>query len=136
MSEYRKKRNEAFNSFIEHSRNLRQIIGQKEDGCEYSMPVGYDQFIKAGHNIMAKVCDLNNERISVFNVMMHEGSEIAKHSHRKETETIYVIEGSIIDLVNGVTTTEGHVYRISPGQLHHIKSDFAMITITFKPPFK
>ena len=96
--------------------------------------VGQNDFIELGKNVRVRLCSLDNNAVTVVNVVFNKGGEIDRHAHDR-IEKIYVIDGSIKDLVTGVVCKEGDTYSIPPSQEHHIVSDYALLTVTWKPAY-
>jgi quercetin dioxygenase-like cupin family protein len=82
------------------------------------------------------ILDSLTTEITVLNVVFGAGGSIALHKHPDNWEYIYVLDGSITDTVTNITTPAGFTYKIPPGTPHHIVSDYALLTVTFKPKFK
>jgi len=85
-------------------------------------------------SVSAIECVLNGKECTVINMILREGSFISKHKH-KRAEEIFVVSGEIIDDVNDVVTSEGNVYTIPLNKSHSIRSDYAKLTVVYRPPF-
>lgn len=79
-------------------------------------------------------CALNGDDCTVLNVRFGEGGVIGKHKHDRQEE-IFVVAGEIYDSVNDVTVTQGDRYIIPANMQHQIESDYARLTVVFRPPF-
>lgn len=79
-------------------------------------------------------CALNDTDCTVINVKFSNGGVIRKHKHDRQEE-IFVVAGKIYDSVSGVTTEQGERYIIPKNTSHEIISDFARLTVVFRPPF-
>ena len=79
-------------------------------------------------------CALNGEDCTVLNVRFSHGGVIGKHRHDRQEE-IFVVSGRIYDSVNDVTVEEGDRYIIPANMPHQIESDYARLTVVFRPPF-
>lgn len=110
-------------------RNITMKYSSEVDYC-----VSQDDFTELGKNVKVKLCSLDSNNATVVNVIFGKGGYIATHSHDR-IERIYVIDGSIKDLVTGVVVNEGDTYNIPPNQEHHIVSDYALLTVTWKPAY-
>lgn len=111
----------------------RTILMQYETGSE-TVLVTNDTFLSISPNVYTKVCSLDSNDMTVVNVVFEEGGNLPVHSHDR-IETIYVISGSITDLVTNKTYTKGSVYVIPPHVKHHIVSDYARLTVTWVPAY-
>jgi quercetin dioxygenase-like cupin family protein len=81
-------------------------------------------------------CQLPTHDCTLLNVVMAPGSTIPKHHHANQRETIFVVEGDIIDQVNHVRTGQHGVYTILPGIEHEIHSPHgALLNVAFVPKF-
>lgn len=79
-------------------------------------------------------CALNGDDCTVLNVFFREGGIIEKHKHDRQEE-IFVVAGEIYDSVNDVQITQGDRYIIPANTYHQIESDYARLTVVFRPPF-
>jgi quercetin dioxygenase-like cupin family protein len=125
-------RQQAHTDVIKQIRATRKVIADSSLACGIALDAGIDHFNEIGHNVLSRVCSLDSPQVSVFNVKFGNNGKLDEHRH-ESTEVIYVLDGSIIDLNTGVTTVAGHTYRIPPGRLHTIRSDYALLVVTFKP---
>ena len=80
-------------------------------------------------------CALNGPDCTVLNVKFHKGGELPRHAHEHNQEEIFVVAGQIYDAENDVTIREGDKYVIPKGTWHHIFSDYARLTVVFRPAF-
>lgn len=79
-------------------------------------------------------CALDGNSCTVINVTFYEGGYLKPHSHDRE-ETIFVVDGEIEDLIANKTIKTGETYVIPANVEHEIKSDYAKLTVVFRPPF-
>lgn len=79
-------------------------------------------------------CVLNGDDCTVLNVRFDRGGIISKHRHDRQEE-IFVVSGRIYDSVNDVTVEEGDRYIIPANTPHQIESDYARLTVVFRPPY-
>ena len=93
--------------------------------------VEYSQF-----NVQAILCSLNNKHndLTVINCKFEVGGYIPPLKHDRE-KMIYVIDGSFTNTVTNETYQRGGVCKLAPHELHSIKSDDALLTITWKPAY-
>jgi quercetin dioxygenase-like cupin family protein len=82
-------------------------------------------------------CYLPVSECTLLNVVFEPGAVIERHSHADHRETIFVVEGEIIDVENGVVTGTNGVYVIPPGRYHIIKSERgALLNVLFHPKIR
>ena len=79
-------------------------------------------------------CALNGDDCTVLNVFFRQGGIIEKHKHDRQEE-IFVVAGKIYDSINDVLITQGDRYIIPAHTYHQIESDYARLTVVFRPPF-
>lgn len=78
-------------------------------------------------------CALNDDNCTVINVRFGKGGLMKKHKYDR-IEEIFVVAGKIYDTISGITTTQGNTYIVPKDTYHEIKSDFARLTVVFRPP--
>lgn len=89
-------------------------------------------------------CALNGQDCTVLNVTFSEGGVIDKHTHDRQ-EHIFVVAGSLtIDMypINDPDAdpetyhiNEGTRFIIPKDTPHRVYSDYAKLTVVFRPPF-
>lgn len=79
-------------------------------------------------------CALNDSDCTVINVRFGPGGIVRRHRHDRQEE-IFVVAGEIHDTISGVTTKQGDRYIIPKDTSHEIVSDYARLTVVFRPPF-
>ncbi len=92
----------------------------------------WQEFYKNVHFIK---CSLSNENATILNVKF-DGGKIPTHQHLDRDIYVYIVDGQLIDSHNEITKKEGDVYKISAGIMHSLESNYALCTITFKPPYQ
>lgn len=87
-------------------------------------------------NVHSILCSLSSENITVLNSKIEKGGHIPAHFHLDRDEHIFVVDGQITDTISQITTIAGNSYIIPKGTLHEIVSDYALLTVSFKPPYE
>lgn len=130
--------NETSRQIIEQRNRIRGLTNK----VELSYPTGKvivnvtEVWSNISEGVHVARCSLDNNICTVLNIVFEKGGFIGEHSHDDNEKTMFVIDGSIYDHVNDKMIVEGEVYKIAKGQPHGFKSDYALCTVTFKPPFK
>ena len=95
------------------------------------------QSIPGADGVCQIECALPTKVTTLLNVVFKANSGIPTHFHEKQEETIFVVEGSIIDRENGTHVKAGQVYTIPIKQPHTIYSyTGALLNVLFKPKFE
>lgn len=105
-----------------------------EQNREQDVDIG-TKWIDIAPNVQSIRCSLSGKNCTVINVRFGEGGRIQRHEHPLRREDIYVIDGEIRDTVNNVVVKQGDHYVIPAGLPHEIVSDYALLTITFRPAY-
>lgn len=91
--------------------------------------------------VIMRVCALDqfSDNQTVCNVAVNpfhapEGGEITTHTHDR-FERIFVVEGEYTDSVSGQVYREGQTQEIAPHQPHGLRSDFALLFVTWRPAY-
>jgi quercetin dioxygenase-like cupin family protein len=113
---------------------VRNIIMRYENK-NIVLPVSNDLFIKTSYNVECKLCSLDNNNMTVVNVIFKENGELPAHSHDR-VEKIHVIDGSIVDKISNKIINAGETYSIPPNTTHHIISNYALLTVTWVPAYE
>lgn len=116
----------------EEIRNMASKIHMIYEDEVVPVPVPSFSWVEIAENVESIECSLTNAISTVVNVRFNKGGFLREHHHDRE-EIIHVIEGEIE--VNGDIVKEGQSCRIPAYQLHWIKSDYARLTMVFRPPF-
>lgn len=109
-------------------------IKMRYEQTEEEMDVGME-WVDISPNVRTVRCSLSSETCTVLNVRFSKGGHIPRHAHPERREDIYVIDGSLRDVANNVDLVVGDHYAIPAGLPHEFESDYALITITFRPPY-
>ena len=81
-------------------------------------------------------CALPTKLTTLLNVVFQPDSEIPPHFHEQQEETIFVVEGSIIDKETNTKISQGQTYVIPAKQVHHMYSlNGALLNVLFRPKF-
>lgn len=81
-------------------------------------------------------CQLPTTECTLLNVILDPGATVPRHFHDLQTEIIFVVQGKITDLDNGVSKNNHEVYVINPKQYHTIHSESgALLNVLFVPKF-
>jgi quercetin dioxygenase-like cupin family protein len=81
-------------------------------------------------------CQLPTKECTLMNVVFDAGATLPVHYHLAQTETIFVIEGEIVDMLTGENIGKNGVYVIQPGVPHEIHSPRgALLNVVFRPKF-
>jgi len=99
-----------------------------------NMEVGVEDFAESGNNVRTRLCSLDSPIVTVLNITMGNQGKLPLFKTSRIV-SVFVVEGSIVDLQSGKGTHEGQVYTIAPNKLFEIRSDYASLVITFKPAF-
>jgi quercetin dioxygenase-like cupin family protein len=85
-------------------------------------------------NIKARKCvlDMETKAASIINVVASEGACIPEHTHG-EAQWIFVMDGAYKDTCTGNVYRAGDVQEIQPGEPHAFESDYALVTILWRP---
>ena len=91
--------------------------------------------------VIMRVCSLDQFTVNqtVANVAVNPfrdstGGEIAVHMHDR-FERIFVVEGEYTDPVSNKVYREGETQEIAPRQPHGLKSNFALLFVTWRPAY-
>jgi quercetin dioxygenase-like cupin family protein len=130
FSSYHSELQEVRKNLTAQIRNIEMRFADKRK----SITVSDDSKVSISKGVIVNVCSLNSDAITVINVVFSEGGDLAPHSHDR-VEHIYILDGTITDKITGQTYFAGSVYRIPPDQIHHIVSDYALLTVTWVPAY-
>lgn len=86
-------------------------------------------------NVRLILCSLNqqsSESLTVANCIFDEGGEIPAHKHHNK-EHICVLAGELTETVSGKTFRADESITIHADQPHGFTSDYALLTITWRP---
>jgi hypothetical protein len=133
MSETRNELKELRKCVIEQVRTVKKLFENLEDGI--NITAGIEHFTQMGVGVKSRVCSLDTPAMTVLNVIMGNGGRIP-FFRSDRTITIFVAEGSIVDLQTGKGTHAGGVYVVNPRRPFELRSDYAMLVVTFKPAFE
>ena len=90
--------------------------------------------ISAG--VRAVKCQLPTIDSTILNVVFDPRSGIPTHHHADREETIYVVEGEIVDESSSVRVTTNQTYVIPAGREHTIYSaGGAKMNVVFRPKY-
>jgi len=91
----------------------------------------------ADYKVEAILCSLTDRErdITVINVKFDNGGFIPPLRHDR-IKTIFVIHGELEDTVNNRVIKEHEIYQIAPNELHSLKSDNCLLTITWVPAYE
>lgn len=101
--------------------------------------INTEQFlpIKDTTNVLVRVCSLDAlsvESCTIVNCVFNKGGCIDLHSHANH-ETVFVLNGTLHDTVSGAVYSPGDVVRVEPDVVHGFESDYALLTIIWRPAF-
>lgn len=107
------------------------------DGEPFTVTIPSDTFDKprAYKNVRLILCSLNqqsDESLTVANCVFDEGGEIPIHRHVNK-EHICVLAGSLTETVSGKVFRADESLTVHADQLHGFKSDYALLTVTWRP---
>lgn len=94
-----------------------------------------NNFKSVGSNVEVILCSLDSNEMTVINVKFNKGGELPVHSHDR-VEHIYILDGTLTDLVTNTTYKKGEVFIIPPNKNHHLISDFALLVVTWTPAYE
>ena len=119
------------------ARHVARVEMNYTEGPEH-VEVGWSQWIELCPGVKQVECShLTSSQCTVMEVTMAAGSLIPRHNHPSNKETIFVIEGEIVDLVNGARFRMDGVYVIPPGQHHEIRAESdTLLNVIFHPKLK
>jgi quercetin dioxygenase-like cupin family protein len=79
-------------------------------------------------------CQLPTNDCTLLNVVFEPNTKIERHKHDNSKETIFVVEGEIIDLETNTIIGTNAVYIIPAGRYHTLYSkQGALLNILFHP---
>jgi len=79
-------------------------------------------------------CQLPTTACTLLNVVLDPGAAIPRHNHESARETIFVVEGEILDGETGIITGTNGVYVIPVGRHHTISTTRgALVNVLFHP---
>jgi quercetin dioxygenase-like cupin family protein len=80
-------------------------------------------------------CQLPTRHSTILNVVFDPLAAIPSHHHPEHQETIFVVEGHVLDADTGERIGEGQTYIIPPMQVHTITagSKGALLNVIFRP---
>ena len=122
----------------EYIRGLGRLVSRlSEQDPPVDVLIGNEHFDtpELHHNVRLVICDFNEssqESVTVANCIFDKGGEVSEHLH-SNSEAIYVISGSLTETVSGKTYSSGEALMIPSNQLHGFQSDYALISITWRP---
>lgn len=87
-------------------------------------------------------CALNGKDCTVLNVSFSEGGFIDKHTHDRQ-EHIFVVSGSLTVNMYSHPEADPEVYQVQEGNrfiipkytIHSVRSNYAKLTVVFRPAF-
>lgn len=111
------------------------VVGS--DGRVSTIKVPDDRFISSSkvrgvHFILCALDAVYGEDLTVVNCVMGPSSVIPKHAH-PSTEDVFVISGSVRETVTGKEYHKGESLTIEPNDPHEFSSDYALLTMSWKP---
>lgn len=122
------------NSELEKYRNrIREIKIQFADEAN-PVPVG-DKWTFIAKNADAVRCSLDNPASTIINIRIGRNGRIGPHTHKKHSKQVHVIDGRVFDFVNNKHYNSGDVFNIKAGQRHGVESDYALLTVVYRPAF-
>ena len=79
-------------------------------------------------------CSLDGKDCTVINVVFKNEGYMAEHDHDR-LEMVFVAAGQITEIVSGRVLKEGDSMTIPANQKHGWRSDYAKLTVVWKPPY-
>lgn len=64
---------------------------------------------------------LNDEHVSVFKIKATKDIEVGLHSHKDQSQTLYVEKGAVLELQNNIIFNAGQSYFVSRQIVHNVK---------------
>jgi hypothetical protein len=101
----------------------------------FKIEVGVEDYVDSGNAVRSRVCSLDSPHVTVLNVIMGNGGRLPAYKTSRIVH-IFVVDGTIVDLISGKGTHAGQVFEINPYKLFELRSDYARLVITFKPAFE
>jgi quercetin dioxygenase-like cupin family protein len=97
--------------------------------------VGWLEWIELCPGVLQVECShLRSSNCTVLEVQMADGASIPRHNHPTNKETIFVIEGQIIDKETNTTTNPNGAYVIPAGIYHEIHAvGHTLLNVIFHP---
>ena len=93
-----------------------------------------DNWQEQGDNVHIIRCSLDGKDCTVVNVVFKDDGYMAEHDHDR-LEMVFVAAGQITEIVSGRVLKEGDSMTIPANQKHGWRSDYAKLTVVWKPPY-
>ena len=93
-----------------------------------------DNWQEQANNVHIIRCSLDGKDCTVVNVIFKNGAYMAEHDHDRQ-EMVFVVAGQITEIVSGRVLKEGDSMTIPANQRHGWRSDYAKLTVVWKPPY-
>ena len=93
-----------------------------------------DNWQEQANNVHIIRCSLDGKDCTVVNVIFKNGAYMAEHDHDR-LEMVFVVAGQITEIVSGRVLKEGDSMTIPANQRHGWRSDYAKLTVVWKPPY-
>ena len=78
--------------------------------------------------------DLEKEKVSIFKIKVTKNVEVALHSHKKQSQTLFVVNGKIISLDNDMSFSEGQSFFVQKNKKHSLKYiKGTVVTVVYLP---
>lgn len=124
----------------EKIRNLVQYSSKDECGSCTNQKITDGEFreMNRGKNVSAILCSLDkftDFTVTIMNCVFEKDGYVDPHIHSSH-ETVFVADGELFYEQENKTYEKGDVINIPPGRIHSFKSDYALLTITWRPAFK
>ena len=120
----------------ERIRNSARLLHDSRLGKREQLDIYDDQDVIC-NNIAFQLCTLDraSKNKTIATMLFKDGGYVAPHSH-KNAESIFIVEGSLTETVGNITYKEGDTITFTPGQIHGFQSDYALVVISWLPPFE
>ncbi len=82
---------------------------------------GYVKYVDGLHIKNLTTDELEEEKISIFKIKATKNIEVGLHSHKEQSQTLFVVKGKIVSLENDMSFDEGQSFFVQKGKRHSLK---------------
>lgn len=117
-------------------RNSARLLHDSRQGEREQLDIYDDRGIIC-NNVVFQLCTIDHasKNKTIATMLFKDGANVAPHLH-KNTESVFIVEGSLTETVSNNTYKEGDIITFTPGQIHGFQSDYALVVISWIPPFE
>lgn len=123
----------------QHIKKLVKFSAKDSNSEDLSQEFNSDKYIPVlgADNVISRVCSLDDhtrDSLTIINCVFSKGGFIPEHTH-EQVEIIFVIDGQIKNVLTGEVFKEGDRVIIPAFEPHSFSSDYALLSITWRPAF-